>query len=385
MCIESGFVGNPSDIKKPSVLLMASNTPFQYRVLRCAAQAGASVFILGSRRAKFLAMSRYCKDFVLYPRDFGEENYSELVDIVNDLSSKLGIDYVIPGCGDTTRLLGQIGNRLHPKCFPVPPSSVFDTLNDKGKFAGLCLDLGMPHPSSVLLAGPSELRSMYDSGRLHFPLIAKPVDAYGGEGVVKLEALSAQVDLGKIDYGPILLQEFVEGEDVCISLFCVEGVCTHQVVYKRKRGICFIEHDSLSDLAQTMARHLNFDGVICFDARVASDGKRVYLIECNPRFWYNMDFAMVAGVNFVGLGIDRVGHEGSVATRKTFSSPYSFALKVFAPWRINAQDVAMLRYWLADPIPFLWIEIWLNLPGLIIGKATRAVTKMKDRFGLLWR
>ncbi|MDF9392761.1 MULTISPECIES: ATP-grasp domain-containing protein [Methylococcus] len=385
MCIESGVVGSPSSIKKPSLLLMASNTPFQYRVLRCAAQAGASVFILGSGRAKFLAWSRYCKDFVLYPRDFGEENSSELVDIINSLSSILDIDYVIPGCGDTTRLLGQIRDRLHSKCFPVPPPSVFDTLNDKGKFVDLCLDLGMPHPSSVLLADPAELRSMYDSGQLHFPLIAKPVDGYGSEGVVKLEGLSADMDLGKIDYSPILLQEFVEGEDVCISLFCVEGVCKHQVVYKRKRGICFIEHDFLSELAQTVARHLNFDGVICFDARLAVNGKRVYLIECNPRFWYNMDFAMVAGVNFVGLGIDQAGNECPVAAMKTFSSPYSFLLKVFTPWQMNAQDVAMLRYWLADPIPFLWIEIGLNLPGLIVGKAKRAARKIKGCLGLLWR
>ncbi|AAU90618.1 hypothetical protein MCA0146 [Methylococcus capsulatus str. Bath] len=380
MCIGSGAAGSPSDIKKPSVLLMASNTPFQYRVLRCAAQAGASVFILGSKRAKFLALSRYCKGFVPYPRDFVEEDSTELVCIVNDLIYKLGIDYVIPGCGDTTRLLGEIGSRLHARCFPVPPPSVFDTLNDKSKFASLCLDLGMPHPASVLLAGPAELKSMYDSGQLHFPLIAKPVDAYGSEGVVKLEALSVQVNLDKIDYSPILLQEFVEGEDVCISLFCVQGVCKRQVVYKRKRGISFIEHDSLSDLAQAVARHLNFDGVICFDARLAPDGKSVYLIECNPRFWYNMDFAMVAGVNFVGLGIDPVGHESRAATKKAFSSPYSLALKVFTPWRINAQDVAMFRYWLADPIPFLWIEIWLGLPGLIAGKATRAVRSIKQRF-----
>ena len=32
------------------------------------------------------------------------------------------------------------------------------------------------------------------------------------------------------------------------------------------------------------------------------DGTMVHLIECNPRFWYNMDVAMIAGINFVELG-----------------------------------------------------------------------------------
>ncbi|QJD28695.1 ATP-grasp domain-containing protein [Methylococcus geothermalis] len=379
MCVEAGIAGSSSDIKKLSVLLIASNTPFQYRVLRCAAQAGALIFVLGNKQAKPLALSRYCEDFVMYSGDFGEESASGLVEIINDLSTNLGIDYVIPGCGDTTRLLGFIKSRLRSKCFPVPPPSVFDILNDKGKFAGLCWGLGMPHPSSVLLADASELRSMYDSGQLHFPVIAKPVDAYGSDGVVKLEACSAGVAIGKIDYSPILLQDFIEGEDVCISLFCVEGVCTHRVVYKRKKGICFFEHNVLSELAQAIARHVKFDGVICFDARISSGGEAVCLIECNPRFWYNMDFAMVAGVNFAGLGIGGVCEAGG-GSDGIFSSPYSFALKLFTPWKITVNDIAMLRYWLADPIPFFFIEVWLNLPGLIAGRVARVLEKAKVRF-----
>lgn len=369
-----------SGAEKLSVLLIATNAPFQYRVLRCAAQAGAVVFVLGNELARPLALSRYCKEFALYPGDIGEENTSDLVKVINDLSAKWNIDYVIPGCGTTTRMLGLTKGCLRSKCFPVPSSEVFDTLNDKSRFIDLCRKLNIPHPSSVLLADASELRVKYDAGQLHFPLIAKPVDGYGSSGVVKLEARYADAAINTIDYKPVLLQDFVEGEDICISLFCVEGVCTHRVIYKRKGGIYFFAHDSLSAAAQTIARHFKFSGVICFDARMAPDGS-IRLIECNPRFWYNMDFALVAGINFVGLGIGGGAASSGAPARegRTFSSPYSFASKLFFPWTIGAQDVAMLRYWLADPIPLLFIEAWLTLPGLISARLYRGIEKLKSR------
>src|SRR6476620_2529165 len=42
----------------------------------------------------------------------------------------------------------------------------------------------------------------------------------------------------------------------------------------------------------------NYSGVIGFDLRQRDDGRFVFL-ECNPRFWYNMELTMLAGANFV--------------------------------------------------------------------------------------
>ena len=37
-----------------------------------------------------------------------------------------------------------------------------------------------------------------------------------------------------------------------------------------------------------------------FDNAISSD---FYFLECNPRFWYNMELTMFAGLNFVEAGV----------------------------------------------------------------------------------
>jgi len=96
------------------------------------------------------------------------------------------------------------------------------------------------------------------------------------------------------------------------------------------------------------------DGVYNFDMIAADDGS-IYFLECNPRFFYSIDLAMLAGINFVALGLDdnaapvphRVPHGTAVRRPEAvLTSPRCWP-------RLTRRDWAAARYAYSDPIPYL--------------------------------
>nr|WP_081504058.1 ATP-grasp domain-containing protein [Methylococcus capsulatus] len=366
--------------RSPVVLLLATDTPLPYRVLRCAAQAGVKVIVLGTRRAKLLAFSRYCSEFILCPVDFVDENISVVLDEINRIAGEKAIDQVIPGDGATTGILVRIKDQVRVRCFPLPSAVAFGRLNDKEKFADLCRELNLPHPKSMLAKNIGGLGEAVE--KMGLPLMAKPVNNHGGVGVTRVDQWPDERVAQAIDYSPVLVQEYIDGEDICVSLFCEQGICRRCVVYQRKNGeYRFRPHGELIELAQTVARYLQVDGVICFDARLASDSGILYLIECNPRFWYNLDYALLAGVNFVALGLPKCsGSEEGATDGFAVSLPHTFLAKMMMPWTITKADLRGVRFWLSDPWVFFVIETWLNPRFGVLGRLCSVWLGVRAKF-----
>ncbi|UQN11300.1 ATP-grasp domain-containing protein [Methylococcus capsulatus] len=218
--------------------------------------------------------------------------------------------------------------------------------------------------------------------KMGLPLIAKPVNNHGGVGVTKVDQWPDESVVQAIDYSPVLVQEYIDGEDICVSLFCEKGICRRCVVYQRKNGeYRFRPHGELIEMAQTVARYLQVDGVICFDARLASDSGILYLIECNPRFWYNLDYALLAGVNFVALGLPECsGLEDGATDGFAVSLPHTFLAKMMMPWTITKADLRAVRFWLSDPWVFFVIETWLNPRFGVLGRLCSVWLGVRAKF-----
>lgn len=344
------------------VLLLASGVPSQYRVLRCAAAAGATVYVLGAAEAVGLAKSRYCAGYISSTTDFSQESSPIVCEEINECVDALGIDCVIPGDAAGTRMLSIVRDGVRASCFPVPSLRVFDTLNHKGSFAILCEKLDVPIAKSRTVTTKEVLRDLCDRREIVLPVIAKPVDMHGGVGVKKLEGPTAQESIECIDYEPILIQVFADGHDISIALYCDSGTVLAEVVYFAQAGIYhFIRNEQISKYAREIASHLRFDGVLCFDARLCPDGRSVKFVECNPRFWYNMDLALIAGINYVRLGLDKAlgcRHGDLVAAGATVPQTVTTTVRTRksilknlpAPWRLSADDKRMLAFSLADPV-----------------------------------
>jgi hypothetical protein len=157
-----------------------------------------------------------------------------------------------------------------------------------------------------------------------------------------------------IDYEPLLLQDYLPGEDVCISLYCQAGKVRAAVVYTLgENSIYFTRHCQFERDAARIAKHFAYTGVLCFDGRLSPAGD-VSFIECNPRFWNSMDVAMICGVNFVALGLrDDFSSVPAISNGIAVHHRAVSLRDLTRPWKLSPTDVRFLHYRLKD-YPFIW-------------------------------
>lgn len=323
--------------------MLATQDALPYRVLRCAARVFDEVHVLGTAGAGTLEKSRLCATYTPHPRD---EFTPEDVAAINLLCRRLEIEYLLPGDDATTEFLAGRSGELVARAFPLPAAPVFRMLNDKAGFMRLCAELDLPAPATGLYSSKQQLDEAVDSGRLTYPFVVKPLNLSGGRGVVKVVSKAV---LREVDYEPLIAQDYVEGRELSAFYLCRRGRILAEVgYYHDKHFVTFVRNEAVRRAAGRIVEHLQYDGVIGFDVMERAD-RSIALLECNPRFWYNMNYAMLAGLNFVEMGFadeDEVTRHVEHGTRiPRIHSPRSIltsALRHAAFWRV-------LRYRLSDP------------------------------------
>jgi predicted ATP-grasp superfamily ATP-dependent carboligase len=345
-----------------NVLLVATLFKMPYRVLRCAQLAGASVFLLGTKGAKGLAYSRYCREFIHTDRPIDGGFDANLAEVINHHAERLKIDMVLAGDAPSTRALIAIRDLVRVPCFPMPQLSQFDLLNDKWQFHLLCRSLGINCPPSRLFSDAQELERAIKDDELDFPLIAKPLCMNGGIGCIVLQRQTARQQLTKIRYRPLIVQDFIDGEDIAASVYCERGEVRAFVAhgYRRATYSTFFD-DAIYKGICKLTRHLKLNGVLNFDMRRTQDG-RVFYLECNPRVFFNIAMSMLAGINFVSLGFSDGGNDmppkfcPSVVVRL----PKAMLVLLHKPWRLGKTDWTVLKFLLSDPIPYFREEMGME-------------------------
>jgi len=333
-----------------NLLVLANGFVAQYRVLRCAAALGADIYVAGSEYARPLALSRYCKSF--QPFSFELEDESIAAAQLDALAAQMQIDMILPGDFQTTLYLARIRGRLETDVFPMPDHDALEQLGTKDRFMAYCTERGLQHPKGQVFASRDALGGAVVRSDIRLPAMAKPVNRAGSIGVVRLDASNASSTEAALDYAPILVQDFIEGEDRSITIFCRDGKVEKQVVYHHPNDVFqFVEEPELAALAADIAQDLNLEGVINFDARIDSNGD-VWLIECNPRFYFNMDVAMVAGLNFADLAAS-----GRSLEDQTIRIPQALLRDLLKLELPTSSDLKMLGHWLRDPLMFALVAL----------------------------
>jgi predicted ATP-grasp superfamily ATP-dependent carboligase len=336
------------------LLLCAAGPGFPYRVMRCASAAGAEVYVFGDNGIERLARSRYCKKLILTIHGFNGTYDRGLAAEIDWHVQKLGVDLVVPG-GDppSTRALGVLKPMLQAPCFPVPTPAQFDRLNNKWEFAKLCAELGIASPATQWFPDVAALSTELAGGGVPLPAMVKPVNL-SGSGVVQLDAGNMALKIAEVRSSPLILQEFIEGQDLGASIFCRNGEILVFVGFRRDSDVLrTYEDEQIRGQIGKIVKHLVLDGVLNFDMRRTPDG-HIYYLECNPRLFYNMSWLMLAGINFVGLGIN--GGDGASAPvpgGTEIKLPRGIARALLKPWTLTRRDFATIEYLLADPIAIL--------------------------------
>jgi predicted ATP-grasp superfamily ATP-dependent carboligase len=212
-----------------------------------------------------------------------------------------------------------------------------------------------------------DLHQMLSEKRFAYPFIIKPANQWGSAGVRKISCDNELPD--RVNYSPIIVQQYIPGQEVCAFFLCCNGNVKASVQYARDASsTTFVHEPEIERYARVIIKHLMCSGVVGFDVRRDTRGE-FYFIECNPRFWYRMHFAAFAGLNFVNAGLSSVDDVfGNIHTPNgIIVQGYRDLLRcMLTPWRLTNYDFAHLKYLMADPIPTIASAIdKMTKPSLI--------------------
>jgi hypothetical protein len=337
-------------------LILATGSSLQYRTLRCAAAYFDEAYVLGTAEARPLSLSFACKGF--YETPVGKDHIHDLsISLVNKICSEMRIGHVLPSDGSTTRYLTASKGYLNPICYPVPTTQTFDTLDNKLLFTELCESLNLPCPATYFAENEAAVLELARRGDITSPSVAKPLNMFGSFGVTKLVWSSPTDLVGQVTYKPILIQKYIGGIDVSAFFLCRQGTEIASVLYRKNhRQLEFIEIPEIMDACRRINEHFRYDGVIGFDVRISPDGS-FYFLECNPRFWYNMHVAYIAGLNFVALGFGSSSSAAPPLSIKGVSviNPKPLLRKIATPWKLDDLDRQALGYFRHDLLSNLWM------------------------------
>lgn len=333
------------------LLMLSSLVALPYRVMRVARGAGAEVYVLGGPAANGLRLSRSCTRFLACRRPIAGERDGALAHEINRAIAAFGIAMVIPGDAQAARSLLASRDLLDAPCFPSPDLKQFDYLNNKWHFTTLCRSLGVCCPKSWLVRDASELKAKLADGEIPLPAMAKPLNYDGGLGVIKLEPQALGEKLAAIDYAPLIVQEFIAGDDIGASIYCVAGEIRAFVAHRLTPAVYHAFDDpGIFAVLQRLMRRVRADGVLNFDMRVTPGG-RIYYLECNPRFFFKMNLSMLAGINFVALALPGSMRSGLVRAQGDVRMPRALAAAALrTPRRLTRRDFAMLWHVWGDPL-----------------------------------
>lgn len=263
--------------------------------------------------------SRYCKGSFQYPSvsedpagflDFLEEK-------VKELKPADGEPYVLMPVHKETWLIAEHRDRFEPHIrLALTTHENMARTHDKGRLAVLAKEHGIRIPQTWEYRSIDELyRAVPD---LEFPVFLKMRESASGVGLKKCdtpEELTATFkefvegyDLQPDAYP--LVQQFVKGDDYCVTTVFNHGRCVAHMTYHNLRvfprgtgASALRETVSLPEAEQASIKllsQLNWHGMAQLDYRQAEGGP-AYLIEINPRFFGGLSQAVAANVDYPHL------------------------------------------------------------------------------------
>ena len=313
-----------------NVLLLCRTEIFALNVLRCLADSKVKSCVFGHGKMWSVSLSKHCREYVqCYFTDFRNPG-AGLIEKINTYCETRKIDFVIPTDYETAYLLAKIKRHLKrcTKPFPVSEPDVLEMLDDKWEFAKLLAANDLPFPKTFLVETFEQLEKI----DLPFPRIVKPFRVRrvwsGGIGASYLKKNQAEYLASGRDKGscPLLVQEFIPGIDIDLSILAHEGKIVSWTIQKwiKNDTLQFMSSKEILDLGRKVVAAVNYDGVAHFDLRIDERDGSVKFLECNPRFWGTLRASMWNGVNFVGDGL-MVG-QGKISMRQNVSKDITYVL-----------------------------------------------------------
>jgi predicted ATP-grasp superfamily ATP-dependent carboligase len=269
------------------ILVSGARMPFALAVLRSLGKAGHEIVATDSVPRAPALHSHYVREHVVTvaPRDDPRRYVDQILDVYRDHA----IELHVPTFEEVFYLAAHLDELERQARVNVTALPALQRLHDKAAFVELCGELGLRIPRTVVVEDRDQLGEA--AGQLaHF--LARPVYSRGAQDIYTNTGPRAGRDLADCDpssTNPWLVQEYVEGTDLCSYSVCHAGRLACHVAYAipiqigHAYGVRFesVDVPETRAVAERVARQCGFTGHLSFDYKLDGDG--VCLIECNPR------------------------------------------------------------------------------------------------------
>jgi D-aspartate ligase len=268
------------------------------------------LYVLSNQRGAPARFSRHCHKYIL--RKFGP-NADARFDAITEVVEQNHIDVILPV---EMEWIAPYDAKRHAlseltAIVPVPDSKTFEVANNKWRLLQLLQKQGIPVPPTVLCTLDSAFEQQVR--QLEFPVLLKPVTAWGGEGIQRFDNTSQLYEfLERCDGEKIknryIVQSFLTGYVIGLNVLCREG---EVLAYTSQRGfiqnpqqyaaaaaVQFINSEEALIAGKKLAAALKYNGVANMDMFYDTTEKQIKPLELNARFWGSLRGSYGAGVNF---------------------------------------------------------------------------------------
>ncbi|MBD3190780.1 MAG: ATP-grasp domain-containing protein [Candidatus Heimdallarchaeota archaeon] len=271
---------------------------------------------------------------------------------------------------------------------------------DKNKTMNLAKELGMNIPATIPVSLSSSYNDILDKIKfLGFPLIVKPIDGVGCQGLTKVQnPREIEYALQSARYHSsreeVLAQEFIEGVPISTSLIANENTIIPLSINRQNLRMESgsnpghylggeVPYDiqkyreKIMDLSIELVQHMDLQGFVGVDLIVGKEG--VFVIEVNPRITVPfVGIRSIAKENIIQLLID-VMDNGSNIPSKIHLKGYTSFSKISVPSSIAQQTkfekVAVLDGVISPPFP---VTTNSHSSSFLMGIGTSITSARKD-------
>jgi predicted ATP-grasp superfamily ATP-dependent carboligase len=299
-------------MEKPfSVLIPDGESEFALFVAHCLAPfPNVELHVFSGERWSPIRFSRHCRTYTF--RQTQPDDESRL-DAIADIVEKNEIDVLLPT--GTQWISFAIANREALSTLvavvPLPTPESFEIANNKWLLAQFLKEKQIPGPPTLLVTCDDSFEKGLQD--IDFPVLLKPVEAWGGEGIEYFDHPSdlrrhlARQNPEKIKER-FIAQSFVRGFVVGVNVLSRDGetlastmqkgIIPNTQKYAAAGAIRFIEEEKFAALPQRLIRALGWSGFANLDTIYDSQDDQLKVLEINARFWGSLRGSLVAGISF---------------------------------------------------------------------------------------
>ena len=302
-------------IKEINILIPDGEIELSLRVLNCLSKfKHVKVHILSRVKWVEIRFSKNISSFNYFSEPISDKDW---IEIIKSEIIKRKIDVLMPIYTKNIRLISKYRKEFNllVSDLVLPATESFDIANNKWKLYKLLKKYDINSPDTFYYDSTKKCNTK----KLEFPVLIKPFESFAGRYILKINDKKQLLTTLK-KRGHTLIQKYIEGYDIDMSVLCKNGEILAFTIqkgyifrkspYSPSLGIEFLYDEKLYKIVEKLIRKLNWSGVAHIDLRYDKIAKDFKVIEINPRFWGSIIGSNKVGVNFAylycltSLGID---------------------------------------------------------------------------------